>query len=169
MAKFLWTQRSDFGPGPRASHAMTFDSQRGRTVLFGGDSGNAVLGDTWEWDGSFWTQMDDSGPGPRADHAMVYDSARQVSILFGGRDTGQTLFGDTWQWDGLLDPTCKLRSDSALRPFNGVRQRQKSDRAIWRLGIRPAAQRGNLGVQRPGLDAAGRHGTFGQQDSRNGL
>ena len=79
---------------------MTFDSQRGRTVLFGGDSGNAVLGDTWEWDGSFWTQMDDSGPGPRADHAMVYDSARQVSILFGGRDTGQTLFGDTWQWDG---------------------------------------------------------------------
>ena len=85
MSKFLWTQRSDFGPAPRAEHAMAFDSQRERTVLFGGNSGNAVLGDTWEWDGSFWTQVDDTGPGPRSGHAMVYDSARQVSILFGGR------------------------------------------------------------------------------------
>jgi hypothetical protein len=51
MAEFLWTQRSNFGPGPLESHAMNFDSQRGRTVLFGGNSGSAVLGDTWEWHG----------------------------------------------------------------------------------------------------------------------
>jgi hypothetical protein len=104
MGKFLWTQRSDFGPGQRTSHAMTFDSQRGRTVLFGGNSGDAVLGDTWEWDGSFWTQMDNSGPGPRTEHAMVYDSVRQVSILFGGRGPADPAdspnLGDTWQWDG---------------------------------------------------------------------
>jgi hypothetical protein len=86
VAKFLWTQRSNFGPSARTNHAMTFDSQRGRTVLFGGfGTGDAILGDTWEWDGSFWTQMDDVGPGPRAEHAMVYDSARQASLLFGGR------------------------------------------------------------------------------------
>ena len=107
MAKFLWTQRSNFGPGPRTDHAMTFDSQRGRTVLFGGlgSSGDAILGDTWEWDGSFWTQVDDTGPGPRSGHAMVYDGARQVSILFGGRqrsadNNDQSDLGDTWQWDG---------------------------------------------------------------------
>jgi len=107
MSKFLWTQRSDFGPGQRTSHAMTFDSQRGRTVLFGGNSGDAVLGDTWEWDGSFWTQMDNSGPGPRTEHAMVYDSVRQVSLLFGGRGPADPAdpadspdLGDTWQWDG---------------------------------------------------------------------
>src|SRR6516164_208567 len=99
MAKFLWTQRSDFGPSPRAGHAMTFDSKRGRTVLFGGvGAGGALFGDTWEWDGSFWTQMDNIGPAPRQNHAMVYDSTRQVSILFGGISAAD--LGDTWQWDG---------------------------------------------------------------------
>jgi len=45
---------------------MTFDSKRGRTVLFGGvGAGGALFGDTWEWDGSFWTQMDNIGPAPR--------------------------------------------------------------------------------------------------------
>jgi hypothetical protein len=54
MAKFLWTQRSDFGPGPREGHVMAFDSSRGRTVLFGGlGPGDALLGDTWEWGGRF--------------------------------------------------------------------------------------------------------------------
>ena len=109
MAKFLWTQRSNFGPSARTNHAMTFDSQRGRTVLFGGfGTGDAILGDTCEWDGSFWTQMDDVGPGPRAEHAMVYDSARQASILFGGRRPANPDapdspdFWDTWQWTGRL-------------------------------------------------------------------
>jgi len=105
MAKFLWTQKSDFGLGPRFGHAMAFDSNRGRTVLFGGTgAGRALLGDTWEWDGSFWTQMADSGPGPRTAHAMVYDSARQVSLLFGGGRPAEPPdspdLGDTWQWDG---------------------------------------------------------------------
>jgi hypothetical protein len=100
MAKFLWTRRTNFGPAPRSASAMTFDSNRNRVVLFGGDPlTNSLLGDTWIWDGSFWTQMDDIGPAPRRDSAMVYDAARQVAILFGGR-TAQAPFHDTWQWDG---------------------------------------------------------------------
>ncbi|MCK9619126.1 MAG: kelch repeat-containing protein [Methylobacter sp.] len=38
MSKFLWAQKSNFGPSPRAGHAMAFDSKRGRMVLFGGNS-----------------------------------------------------------------------------------------------------------------------------------
>src|SRR5215472_2067643 len=121
MAKFLWTQRSDFGPEGRADHAMAFDSQRGRTVLFGGIGGNAGLGDTWEWDGSFWTQMDNTGPGPRSGHAMVYDSSRQVSILFGGRSgtSDPPELGDTWQWDGQ-DWTQLANSGPSPRAFHGM-------------------------------------------------
>ncbi len=107
MTKLLWTQRTNFGPTPRSSVAMADDSNRGRTVLFGGDSVAAGLelpGDTWEWDGSFWTQMQNIGANPRSQSAMDYDSARQVSVLFGGlgatpQGSGVTL-GDTWQWDG---------------------------------------------------------------------
>jgi len=52
-----WTERQDIGPGPRWRHAMTFNTKRGRVVLFGGlpvfaptDPAlpNRVLGDTWE-------------------------------------------------------------------------------------------------------------------------
>src|SRR5437762_9410640 len=47
-------------PHGRSFHAMTYDSNRQRTVLFGGKYGTAVtnaieLNDTWVYDGSDWT------------------------------------------------------------------------------------------------------------------
>ena len=80
---------------------MAYDSNRARSVLFGGlqQLSGGFLGDTWEWDGSYWTQMDDIGPSPRSAHAIVYDSARKVTLLFGGQD-GTGLKGDMWRWDG---------------------------------------------------------------------
>jgi hypothetical protein len=35
MARYLWTQKEDIGPSARFGHAMTYDSARSRTVLFG--------------------------------------------------------------------------------------------------------------------------------------
>lgn len=66
MTKILWTQRGNIGASARSASAMAFNSERSRVVLFGGSSSSDVLvGDTWEWDGSFWTQMEDIGPAPR--------------------------------------------------------------------------------------------------------
>src|SRR5262245_38299883 len=85
---------------------MAFDSKRGRVVLFVGQPAtptegiSGMLGDTWEWDGSFWTQVSDIGPPPRTLHAMAYDSAREVTVLFGGSVAQTGPAGDTWQWDG---------------------------------------------------------------------
>ena len=61
MIRILWTQKQDAGPAPRVYSAMAYDSNRGRTVLFGGLGGAGVgnLGDTWEWDGENWTHMAD--------------------------------------------------------------------------------------------------------------
>jgi hypothetical protein len=101
MAKFLWTERTNFGPSPRAAGAATWDSNRGRTVLFGGSlESKGDNGETWEWDGSYWTQMSDLGPSARSYSALVYDSANKVSLLFSGSEGGIPI-GDTWQWDGL--------------------------------------------------------------------
>jgi len=106
MPKFLWTQRSNFGPSPRAFQGTAYDSNRRRVVLFGGSRNQpgTFFGDTWEWDGSYWTQMDDIGPAPRSGHAMSYDSNRRVTLLFGGTIVGANAAGananDTWQWDG---------------------------------------------------------------------
>lgn len=93
-----WSLFSEDGPPPAVTHAMAYDSARGRVVLFGGYNDMSLLGNTWEWDGSEWTQPASSGPSPRWDHAMAYDAVRQRVVLFGGDDG---LFNcDTWEWDG---------------------------------------------------------------------
>lgn len=100
MSRFLWTQKRATGPHRRVGHAMVYDPNRDRVVLFGGDPLRPDrFNDTWEWDGTDWTQVADIGPSPRSNHAMTYDGARQRIVLFGGR-AGSSLVGDTWEWDG---------------------------------------------------------------------
>ncbi|HVE92101.1 MAG TPA: kelch repeat-containing protein [Actinomycetota bacterium] len=99
-ASFTYVQKGPLaGPSARDAHAMAYDSDRGRTVLFGGSNGTA-LGDTWEWDGQVWRQLTPAtSPPARANHAMAYDSARRRVVMFGGSNA-TTQFGDTWLWDG---------------------------------------------------------------------
>jgi Galactose oxidase, central domain len=46
----FWTKRQNMGPSARGGHALAYDSDRDRTVLFGGGALNSavLLGDTWE-------------------------------------------------------------------------------------------------------------------------
>ena len=79
-------RRGVASPPARSSHAMAYDSARGRVVLFGGIGGLARnCGDTWEWDGDGVGASGLAGARPRArgDHAMAYDSARGRVVLFG--------------------------------------------------------------------------------------
>jgi hypothetical protein len=72
---------------------MTYDSQRGRTVMFGGNSSGVP--ETWEWDGATWTQV--ATTGPSVSYAMAYDSQRGRTVLFGGDASGVP---ETWEWNG---------------------------------------------------------------------
>ena len=72
----------------RHSHAMAYDSARGRTVLFGGIGSGDPTSTTWEWDGNRWESKESKpGPRPRRDHAMAYDPLRKRTVLFGGSDS----------------------------------------------------------------------------------
>ena len=95
-----WTQVSDIGPASRAGHAMAYDPQRARIVLFGGQIQDGRGGDTWEWDGADWTQIANAGPSGRTNHALAYHSGRQRVTLFGGSDATDVPAADTWEWDG---------------------------------------------------------------------
>ena len=96
-----WTQTADIGPSPRMGHALAYDSQRQRVVLFGGTGTTYLgLGDTWEWDGESWTQVADTGPSARTHHAITFDSRRNRVILFWGVGADQIALADTWVWDG---------------------------------------------------------------------
>jgi hypothetical protein len=90
-----------FAPAGRLYHAMTYDSNRQRVVLFGGlaDGG---LSDTWEYDGSTWQETTPpNSPVGRAFHALAYDSAHRKVVLYGGiSGDGDHIFNDTWEYDG---------------------------------------------------------------------
>lgn len=101
-----WAQSEVVGPSIRSSHAMVFDSNRGRTVLFGGygpkPDGSEYLSDTWEFDGSSWSLRTTGGPSARQNPAMAFDSARSRVVMFGGFafNPGPVTYGQTWEWNG---------------------------------------------------------------------
>jgi uncharacterized membrane protein len=88
-------------PPAREFGAMSFDSTRNRTVLWGGGNSAFVnLNDTWEFDGANWVQRTPAtSPPALVGSAMAFDSNRNVSVMFGGSGFP----GDsaaTWEWDG---------------------------------------------------------------------
>ncbi len=118
-----WTEIVTEGevPNRRGHHAMVYDSNREKVVLYGGyayrEGCNEEWGDycswVWEYDGlvKTWTKVVASGIIPRARerHAMAYDSKRKLIVMFGGTnwDDGCELESSsycdwTWEWDGEL-------------------------------------------------------------------
>ncbi len=77
---------------------MAFDPNRGRLVLFGGQSmiTGQWLQDTWEWDGNNWMLVATTSapPAGRNSFAMVFDpiSQRMLAIVNGG--------AETWAYNG---------------------------------------------------------------------
>ena len=108
-----WEARpvSGMQPSPRYGHAMVYDSDRHRVVLFGGFGGPGTaksrLADLWEWDGATWVDKPPPGtrPSARWNALMVYDASRQTIVLHGGNTgTGTppagTYVDETWEWNG---------------------------------------------------------------------
>jgi len=79
---------------------MVYDSTRSHIVLFGGDNGQSIFGDTWEWDGNDWSNHTSlaGSPPARTQHGMAYDSAHRQVVIFGGY--GSDFLSDTWQYPG---------------------------------------------------------------------
>ena len=95
----------DGGPGSREGHAMVYDPERGRVVMFGGELGGAsVPAEVWEWDGGSWERRwapepgGDPGPEGRSQPALAFDPDRRSVVLFGGASDG--CLDDLWSWNG---------------------------------------------------------------------
>lgn len=95
-----WSRIDNGPPLARRGAAITYDSVRGRVILFGGTGpANARYNDTWEWDGTRWTKLVlRASPPPRQSASMAFDPTRNVVVLFGG--LGATALGDTWELVG---------------------------------------------------------------------
>lgn len=90
-------------PPPLSGHAMVYDSESDRVVLFGGSASATaeVSSGTWiyDLDANSWSKMpSDTSPPGRSSHAMAYDWRLDRVVLFGGASDGSAL-GETWSYD----------------------------------------------------------------------
>jgi hypothetical protein len=99
-----WTQRFPATvPPARTAHALAYDAQHRRVVMFGGEAclpfqGCTPLADTWTWNGTDWRQAPVGGPSARGRFGMAYDFARSRTLVFGGLGSG--ILGDLFEWNG---------------------------------------------------------------------
>lgn len=97
-----WTLAASGGPPARTGHRLAFDSQRNRTVLYGGVTSAGLAEDTWEWDGTTWTPGPSSTFVPRTGFALAYGGNGRT-VLFGGTglvDDVPVTFDETYVYDG---------------------------------------------------------------------
>jgi len=94
-----WKLMDDNDQLARDHHAMAYDNNSKKIILFGGYNQH-YLGDTNSWDGKKWIQLTDKGPSERAGKpALVYSTKNKSLILFGGWDKNNKPLMDFWQFN----------------------------------------------------------------------
>src|SRR5437016_4651897 len=130
-----WTNMTPASnPPARSYHAMAYDSQSDRVILFGGSGMGGSRDDTWayDFDTNTWMQMNPvSKPSPRYAHAIAYDAQSDRVILFGGQ-SGISFVNDTWAYDLNTDTWTNMIPSAApsARVYTGVTYDSQSDRVI---------------------------------------
>jgi hypothetical protein len=74
-------------PSPRQEHAMAYDPETKRVLMFGGHDGRTELNDLWAFESGTWVEIDDArgnAPEPVSAHAMEYDPDGRVMLIVGG-------------------------------------------------------------------------------------
>ena len=125
----IWTkQNPTTKPSARRFHAMAYDSNEKKVVLFGGVGKYSYSDETWTYDTStdIWTKQNPTTkPSAREAHAIAYDSTNNKVVLFGGYDSSG-YNDETWTYDGInwekqnptTKPSARLRHAMAYDSTN---------------------------------------------------
>ena len=110
-------------PSGRDQHAMAYDAQSDRVILFGG-GGDTEQSETWAYDfnTNAWTNMNSvRHPSGRWGHAMAYDEGSDRVVLFGGASgpgRSPLFYDDTWAYD--FDTNAWTQLSPSTKPFGRV-------------------------------------------------
>ena len=98
-------------PPSKSIHAMSFDSENRKIILFGGfEQSGSITDDTWVYDilNNTWEEMNPKiKPAARYGHTMVYDEKNKKTLLFGGSNNNQSM-NDIWTYDLANDNWTEL-------------------------------------------------------------
>lgn len=128
-----WTRvETSNAPSPRHYSGLTWDRERERLVLFGGNGYGAdgvtleAKFDTWEFDGTNWTQIS-SGEPKVAKPVIAWDPLTEQIVMLGVNETGLTRVmyrydaaAGTWtQMNPAALPTCINEGHLMLQEHSG--------------------------------------------------
>ncbi|HYM39525.1 MAG TPA: kelch repeat-containing protein [Thermoplasmata archaeon] len=122
------------GPSYRLGHAVAYDSESDRIVMFAGMTSIGRTNETWSYnlEANTWTKLDPATkPHARDYAAMAYDSASDRVILFGGYSADGYL-ADTWSYDLNTDTWTNLTPaiGPPARDYSAMAYDVRSDRLI---------------------------------------
>ncbi|MFK7741258.1 MAG: hypothetical protein AB8H80_13140 [Planctomycetota bacterium] len=87
------------GPSPRFRGAMVYDSDRSRSVYFGGYDNTNTFDETFELLSGQWIEVNATTPPTNVtENYHAYDPQRGVTVVFGG--FGSSFNKDTWEYTG---------------------------------------------------------------------
>jgi hypothetical protein len=145
-------------PHGRSFHAMVYDTNHSRTILFGGKSGTLTTAsveynDTWTFDGNDWTQINT----PNAPQARIYAGAafnpiRDRMIIFGGTNISSdgkttTNLTDTWEFDGTTWTQLAATGPAVLKPLREQsRDHGRLERQVRDADVSPRSVKRDLGT-----------------------
>ncbi len=132
-------------PPARCCHAMAYDAESDRVILFGGITEGLMRRDTWsyDFDANTWTEMSpDPRPGERRYHAMTYDSQADRVFVFGGTATagGQVFWtNETWAYDRNRNQWTNVTpaTSPSIRTLSALAYDAESNRVILFGGDTP--------------------------------
>ena len=171
-----WAKRMDQStldpraPETRGRATMVFDTTRGVTVMFGGESeltGDDLF-DTWTWDGTTWLEVNTAPEGLNSrEKAMgAFDLGQEALVVFGGRDEmTDILYGDTWLWangnwrdfSDLENAPSARRGSAMVYDFVGQRTHLVAKTTHRRVGRYLGLRKRKLGTTRCRYVTAGAH------------
>ena len=149
----IWTKISDSGPDPRSHHAMAYDTDNNKVVLFGGYNpgvDGTYLSDTWILDVSdySWNQVGGMGPDGRRYHSMIYDRGSKKIVIFGG-DGQPHHYGDTWTFNTTQNIWMQVASSGpSERELHAMIYDQKNERTIMFGGSLSTSKDSNTYIYR---------------------
>jgi len=123
-------------PATRFGHAVAYDTQAERVILFGGNTGGSTTSHTWAYDFRVnrWADLSSMGsPLERAGHALVYDTESHRIVLFGGSPSpAEGLLSDTWSYDSGTNSWAHVTTTAApsSRERHAMVYDSESDRTI---------------------------------------
>ena len=106
-------------PTARFRGSMEYDSNRSRTVYYGGFDGTSSLTETWEYAGGDWVLSGQATtPNPSTECFSAYDAQRSRLVIFGG--FGGSFLDETWELTGDTGGTFTLYGTGCDTAFGPV-------------------------------------------------